>query len=320
MSNVEKTKKISIWKKMAKLLGTNDEADTRARKKATPAFALIMTGLAVFHLVIFYIYLNLEGILLSFQDLDRSWTFGNYLYIFQQFVQDDGIMKESLINTLIYWAVGYFIIQTLNVIIAYFFYKKIRWHKFFLSIFYMHNIVGTVVMSLIYKQVIGPDGPLVELLLKLGVISERLQFLSDSRYAMIASVGYSLWTLVGSVLLYSCAAMARIPTSMLEAAELDGITPFKEFIHIILPAISGTLSTLYLIGISGILYASGATLFLTEGKYGTMTFSFWMFNQLYAMNSTGTSAALGIVLMLITIPLVFFAKWLLAKITSEVEY
>ena len=320
MSDAKQNKKISIWQKMAKLLGTKDEADIRARRKATPGFVLLMTGLAVFHLIVFYIYLNVEGILLSFQDLERKWTFGNYLYIFQQFIHDDGIMKESLVNTLIYWAVGYFVIQTLNVIIAYFFYKKIRWHKFFLSIFYIHNIVGTVVMSLVYKQVIGPDGPLVEMLLKLGIISERLQFLNDSRYAMMASVGYSLWTLVGSVLLYSSAAMARIPQSMLEAAELDGITPFKEFVHIILPAISGTLSTLYLIGISGILYASGATLFLTEGMYGTMTFSFWMFHQLYAMNSTGTSAALGIVLMLITIPLVFFAKWLMAKMTSEVEY
>lgn len=313
-------KQISIWKRLGKILGTHDAGDVRARKKATPGFAIIMTGLAVFNLIVFYIYLNIEGVLLSFQDLEREWTLGNYKYIISQFILDDGTMREALKNTLIYWAVGYFGIQTLNVIIAYFFYKKIRWYKFFMCIFYMHNIIGSVVMSLIYKQVIGPDGPFVELLLKMGVISERLQFLSDSRYAMIASVGYSVWMLVGSVMLYSCAAMARIPTSMLEAAELDGISPLKEFIYIVLPAISGTLSTLYLIGISGILYAGGATLFLTEGKYGTMTFSFWMFRELYSMNSTGTSAALGIVLMLITIPLVFFAKWLMAKISTEVEY
>ena len=68
-----------------------------------------------------------------------------------------------------------------------------------------------------------------------------------------------------------------------------------------------------------LVYNAGA-MYEEEGKYGTMTFSFWMFQQLYSMNSTGTSAALGIILMLITIPLVFFTKWLMAKMTTEVEY
>lgn len=313
-------KKVTIWKKLAKLLGTNDTGDIRARKKASPGFVLIMTGLAVFNLIVFYIYTNIEGIMLAFQDLEGKWTLGNFQYIIQQFIQDDGIMRESLRNTVIYWATGYFIIQTLNVIIAYFFYKKIRGYKFFRAVLYAHNILGTAVMAMIYKQIIGPEGPLVEMLLRTGVITDRIQFLSDSRYAMLASIGYTLWLVTGSVMLWSSGAMARIPASMFEAAELDGITPFKEFTYIVLPSISGTLSTLYLIGMSGILYASGATLFLTEGNYGTMTFSFWIFNQLYSMNSTGTAAALGIIITLITIPLILVTKWLFAKVTSEVEY
>lgn len=316
----ERTKKrLGLWKFLAKVLKTHDAGDVRARKKGSFGFIFVMTFLAFFNLIVFYIYLNIEGILISFQDR-TGWTLGNYRYVIQQFVQDDGTMKIALKNTLIYWSVGYFIIQTLNIVMAYFFFKKIRGYKFFRAIFYAPNIIGVAVMSLMYKQIIGPEGPLVEILIKMGVISERLQFLHDSRYAMAASVGYSLWLLTGGVMLMSCGAMARIPSSTFEAAALDGITPLKEFTHIVVPSISGTLSTLYLIGMGGLLYSGGATLFLTEGNYNTTTFSFWMFQQLYSANSTGTSAALGIILTLITIPIIVVTNWLLQKMTTEVEY
>ena len=313
-------KKTSVWKFLAKILKTNDEGDVRARKKASLGFTFVMTFLAVFNLIVFYIYLNLEGFLISFQDLEGDWTFGNYTYIFNQFVLDDGTMRVALKNTLIYWAVGYFIIQTLNVVIAYFFFKKIRGYKFFRAVFYAPNVIGMAIMAMMYKQIIGPEGPLVDVLLKAGIITERIQFLSDSRYAMMASVGYTVWLITNSVMLYACGAMIRIPKSTFEAAALDGIPPWKEFTHIVIPCISGTLSTLYLIGIGSVFYASGATLFLTEGNYGTTTFSFWMFQQLYSANSTGTSSALGIILMLATIPIVLVTKWLFDKVTSEVEY
>lgn len=316
----ERTKKrFRLWQFLAKVLKTHDEGDVRARKKGSFGFVFIMTFLAVFNLIVFYIYLNLEGILISFQNA-TGWTLGNYQYVIGQFAQDDGMMRIALKNTIIYWSVGYFIIQTLNIVMAYFFFKKIRGYKFFRAIFYAPNIIGVAVMSLMYKQIIGPEGPLVEILMKIGVLSERLQFLHDSRYAMAASVGYSLWLITGSVMLISCGAMARIPSSTFEAAALDGITPFKELTRIVIPSISGTLSTLYLVGVGGLLYSGGATLFLTQGDYGTTTFSFWMFQQLYSANSTGTSAALGIILTLITIPIIVVTNWLLQKMTSEVEY
>ena len=115
-------------------------------------------------------------------------------------------------------------------------------------------------------------------------------------------------------------AMTQIDPSVIEAAELDGITPLKEFIHIVLPLISGTLSTLYIIGISGILGAGGATLYLTNGKYGTMTLSFWLFQQVRDSGSVGTSAAMGLLMTAVSTPLVFIVKWIAGKLIPEVSF
>mgnify|MGYP001633069171 CR=1 FL=1 len=290
-------------------------------KQGKAWFALILLIPALFNFFLFWLYPNFDSILLSFQDSHGEWTIGNYDYVLVNLFSASGeIFSEALRNTLIYFSVGYFITQTLNVILAYFFYKKIAGYRIFRFLFYMPNILATVIMVSVYKSMLGPQGPIMTAIYQWGWVQEPIRLFSDTRYAMWASVGYSVWLYVGAVMLWSSGAMARIPKQLLEAAALDGITPWREFIYIVLPMISGTLSTLYIIGIAGILSSGGATLYLTFGDYGTMTLSFWIFKQVYTGGGTGTSSALGILMTLVTIPLIFIVKWLSGKISSDVEY
>ncbi len=290
-------------------------------KQGKAWFALILLIPALFNFFLFWLYPNFDSILLSFQDSHGEWTIGNYDYVLVNLFSASGeIFSEALRNTLIYFSVGYFITQTFNVILAYFFYKKIAGYRIFRFLFYMPNILATVIMVSVYKSMLSPQGPIMTAIYQWGWVQEPIRLFSDTRYAMWASVGYSVWLYVGAVMLWSSGAMARIPKQLLEAAALDGITPWREFIYIVLPMISGTLSTLYIIGIAGILSSGGATLYLTFGDYGTMTLSFWIFKQVYTGGGTGTSSALGILMTLVTIPLIFIVKWLSGKISSDVEY
>lgn len=290
-------------------------------KQGKAWFALILLIPALFNFFLFWLYPNFDSILLSFQNSHGEWTIGNYDYVLVNLFSASGeIFSEALRNTLIYFSVGYFITQTFNVILAYFFYKKIAGYRIFRFLFYMPNILATVIMVSVYKSMLGPQGPIMTAIYQWGWVQEPIRLFSDTRYAMWASVGYSVWLYVGAVMLWSSGAMARIPKQLLEAAALDGITPWREFIYIVLPMISGTLSTLYIIGIAGILSSGGATLYLTFGDYGTMTLSFWIFKQVYTGGGTGTSSALGILMTLVTIPLIFIVKWLSGKISSDVEY
>ncbi len=290
-------------------------------KQGKAWFALILLIPALFNFFLFWLYPNFDSILLSFQNSHGEWTIGNYDYVLVNLFSASGeIFSEALRNTLIYFSVGYFITQTFNVILAYFFYKKIAGYRIFRFLFYMPNILATVIMVSVYKSMLSPQGPIMTAIYQWGWVQEPIRLFSDTRYAMWASVGYSVWLYVGAVMLWSSGAMARIPKQLLEAAALDGITPWREFIYIVLPMISGTLSTLYIIGIAGILSSGGATLYLTFGDYGTMTLSFWIFKQVYTGGGTGTSSALGILMTLVTIPLIFIVKWLSGKISSDVEY
>ncbi len=283
-------------------------------------FAYLLLIPALFNFILFWCVPNVNSIVLSFTDRNYQFTLDNYKNVLGEFSNADGVFVEALRNTFIYFSFGYFITQTMNILLAYFFYKKIAGTKFFRFLFYIPNMLATVIMTTLYTTIIGAEGPVISILYDWGWISERYALLFDSRFAMPASVGYSLWTCVGGVLLWSSGAMARVPKEMLEAASLDGITWWGEIIYIILPMISGTLSTLYIIGIGGILTASGATMYLTFGEYGTMTLSFWIFRDVYQGGNGGASSALGLLMTLVTTPLVFLVKWLAGKVSMDVEY
>ena len=283
-------------------------------------FAYLFLLPAMFNFALFWCVPNVDSIFMSFTDRAGAFTWDNYVYVLEEFSSTGGILFEAVRNTLIYFCFGYFITQTMNVLLAYFFYKKIRGTKFFRFLFYVPNMLATIIMTTLYTTIMSPEGPVIALLYKWGWISEKYALLQDSRFAMAVSLGYSLWTYVGAVLLWASGAMARVPKELLEAASLDGISWWGEIIYIILPMISGTLSTLYIIGIGGILTASGATMYLTFGEYGTMTLSFWIFRDVYQGGGGGTSSALGLLMTLVTTPLIFFVKWLAGKVVPEVEY
>ena len=181
-------------------------------------------------------------------------------------------------------------------------------------------MISGIVWVATYKIIIGSEGPLMELLVKLNLIDKPLLLLNNMETAMGASVAFSLWLSIGGQFLWFSGAMARIPVDVLEAASLDGITPFKELIHIILPMISQTLVTIYVLGITGILGAGGHTLLLTFGEYGTMTLSFYITKTILTGGSPNMAAALGLMMAGITIPLVYGVKFIGDKISVLVEY
>jgi ABC-type sugar transport system permease subunit len=122
------------------------------------------------------------------------------------------------------------------------------------------------------------------------------------------------------VLLYSN-AMEQIAPSVLEAAELDGITPLREIWSIILPCIMGTVSTFMIASIAGI-FTSQANLYSFYGEDAmnfpkTNTLGYYMFvivqpgSRLgFGRDYYGYASALGLCCTAVVIvPTVLFRKF-----------
>ena len=104
---------------------------------------------------------------------------------------------------------------------------------------------------------------------------------------------------------------------MVEAANLDGATGFKEFWHISLPQVYPTLSVFIVTGIASI-FTNQFNLFTFYGTSAPyQTFGYYLYKETLNHNTDlpyfPKLAAFGLMMAIVAIPLTFLVRWLLEK-------
>ncbi|MBO5481562.1 MAG: sugar ABC transporter permease [Clostridia bacterium] len=286
---------------------------------AATGFLFSMLTVQVVNFFVFYVCVNFESIMLAFKLPNGTFSLRNFEWVFQDFVKEDSVMVEALINTLTCFFVDYVIMYMVALFLSYFLYKKIAGYKFFRVMFYIPSILSAVIMTTIFKTIIGPSGPVYQMLETISG-TEPPEFFADSRYAMNAIIIYNCWVGFGGGTIILTGAMSRIPRDVLEAGLVDGISPVRELFSMIIPMVWPTISTQLITGLAGIFSASGPILLLTNGEYKTMTISFYIFDQVNRYNAYNEASAIGFIYTLIGIPIVLGGRWLCGRIQEDVEY
>ena len=102
-----------------------------SKKKYQWKRALFIVGMIlvpILHFLIFYLYVNLDSVLMAFQKFEQGKmkvSFGNFTLFFKQITDTESQIVESLKNTLTFFSVNLFLLLPLTLFIAYFIYKKI---------------------------------------------------------------------------------------------------------------------------------------------------------------------------------------------------
>jgi len=84
-------------------------------------------------------------------------------------------------------------------------------------------------------------GVINESLLKLHLIDSPIAWLAEDRFSLGILVLVDVWKTSPFMALLLLAGLQSIPKSVYEAAKLEGISPWKEFIHITLPLLKPAL-------------------------------------------------------------------------------
>lgn len=290
-------------------------------------FIITIIGFQLVNFAIFYVVQNFNSIIMAFQLKKQGgiiWTFENFSRIYNAFFRNSGENELiiSLINTFRFFLLG-LIMFPVSFVTSYFMFKKVVGHNFFRLVFFVPSILSAVVWTTLYKEIVGPEGPIVKLLMLLQNSDEPILLLADPKHAIWTVMAYSVWMgIAGNFILYG-GALSRIPTEVIEAGQLDGIGWFTEMTRVIIPLIFPTIGMLLLLQLTGIFTASGQILLLTNGAFETNTISFFIFQNVYNIPETSNqynyASAVGIVFTLLTIPIVFIVRSLLNKI-EDVQY
>ncbi len=289
-------------------------------KRIDYVFIIVMLAIPIIHWLVFWLYVNFNSILMAFKIPTGDWSMASI----EQVLRDLNSPSTSDLLTPIKNTVIYFIKDVLmlpiQLLVAYFLYKKVRGWRFYQVIFYLPAIVSGVAMANMFIRLVRFDGPVGIILGKLGV-DPIPNFFKNSDYATNTILFYSIWMGFGGQMLLFGGALARIPLELLESARLDGITTFKEFIYLIFPLVWGTMSTILILVMAQIFAMNGNILLFTNGDFKTSTIGFWIFNKvrLGGVAAYNEVAAAGLLFTVVGVPIILFLKWLIEKVPT-VEY
>ncbi len=132
-------------------------------------------------------------------------------------------------------------------------------------------------------------------------------FWAGPSLALLTIMLYNLWVFVGYNSVIFLAGLGSIPSSMYEAAEIDGANRWKTFRHITLPMLSPTIYFLSIITVMGVFKAITHVLVLrTDAARGTVdTAGLYIFDQFYQATRFGYAAAIAILLFIVILSLTF---------------
>lgn len=280
-----------------------------------------MLTIPIIHWFVFWLYVNINSIMLAFQLPTGDWSLQQFKSLFYElFSAPSSDIKIAIRNTIIYFVNSLFIIMPLSLFLSYFFYKKIFAYKTLRVILYLPAIISSVAMTSAFMSIIDREGLFGKLLLKMGRPEAEIpELLADARYATWAMVVYCTWTGVGTGTLLFQGAMARIPTEVLEAARLDGCTAGTELFRIILPMIWPTISTQMMLLLTALFNASGPILLITQGTHETTTIAYWIFDCVKNRGTLNLVSAAGLFFTAIGVPFILGIRWLIERIPA-VEY
>ena len=290
-------------------------------KRSMAIFAWAVMSVQVVLFAVFYVYKNFSAIALAFKDpATNAFTLGNFKYVFSEIVSSSGgsTLFIAFRNTAIFFVLG-LALMVPNIIISCVLYKRIWGYKIFQVIFFFPTIIGSMVWAAAYKNFIAPNGPMFSLLMKMHWVSEVPEILADSRYALQGVMGMSIWLGLPSNMLLYCGSLARVPKEVIEAGKLDGITFFKEVRHLLIPLIWPLISTNIIFAFIGFFNSSGNVLLLTQGKYNTTTFSYWIYEQVVIGDRYNVPSALGLIMTVLTLPFALIGHKL-AGLVETVEF
>ncbi len=309
------------------------KASQKSFKREALVFNFVCMLIPVLHWLVFWLYVNLQTIMLAFKNpLTEAWDFSvNYKWLWHTQINLDpsasvytGSLIQAFRNTMLFFGISVFFTLPMSVVIAYFIYKKIWGYKLFRLAFYLPAVIPAIVMTTVYQQV-TQHGGVVDQIFGGVPLGGLLETPDTALGAVVAFVLICSFTT--NVLLFS-GGMARVPLEVVEAAKLDGCGPFQEIIFLIVPLIWPTVTTQIILAFTNMFNGGGPILLLTQGKNGTANLSYWLF---YQIAGTGRAAipdggagvyrvsAVGLLLTLIAVPVILIVRKIFDKVEA-VEY
>lgn len=208
--------------------------------------------------VVYYIvfrYIPMAGNIIAFRRYRAgSSIFGDEwsgLKYFNQFVMDQNFWR-AFRNTLLLNFKYLIVSFPLTLIFALLLneVKNVAFKKVVQTISYLPHFISMVIVAGMVREVLSTSGPINNLIKAMG--GEAITFISLPEWFTSIFVVSGVWQGIGWGTILYLAAMSGINPELYEAAALDGANKFQQCLHVTIPAILPTVSTLLVLNVGSL--------------------------------------------------------------------
>jgi alpha-glucoside transport system permease protein len=123
----------------------------------------------------------------------------------------------------------------------------------------------------------------------------------NSFFLMIVVV----WLNAGFSMVMLSSAIKAVPEETIEAARIDGAGPFKIFTGVIIPQIRGTIMSVFITTVIGVMKIFDIVLAMTGGNFNTSVLGYEYYRLFFVESNIGGSAAVVSILCILIAPLMW---------------
>lgn len=243
----------------------------------------------------------IRGIIYSFTN---SRGFGNYDYVgfrnYMDLFTDTRVLKS-------YWftfklaIVTTIVVNVISLLLALALNSKIRAKSFFRGVYFLPNILGSLVVGYIFNYFFTYIVPAVADMV--GVEGLKSSILSNPNTAWIGIMIVCAWQAIAMNTIIYISGLQTVPVDVYEAGELDGATGIMKFRKLTFPLIIPFFSINMVLCIKNFLMVFDQIMALTKGgpAQSTESISYLIYNNGMSGGQFGFQSANAVVFFIVIV-------------------
>lgn len=262
-----------------------------------------MRNVSLAALVVYFSVFMIYPIFKAFAGSMHEWNplIGTYKWVgFDNFRQvlSDGLFWKSIGNTAVFCLVSVVFRIVLGLGLALLLSSKLVKAKDTLrGLFYMPTITPMVAVAFVWVWMFDPQFGMIDRVLGLDI-----NWLKDPNWALPAVIIMTIWKDFGYAVVLYLGALMSLPSSVYEAAAIDGANAWQTFWKITLPLLKPMTLFIVITSLISYLQAYVQIMIMTGGGPGTQTYtiSYLIFDEAFQKYKFGSASAMSVLLFIMT--------------------
>lgn len=231
------------------------------------------------------------------------------------------LMKDKMFWTSTYHSVLLAVFSAISLIaylvISLILASKIKGAGLLRKIYLIPMLLSSVAIAQLWLKIFDPtNGMLNKLLEMFGVVNTPI-WLADPNLVLYSIFIPIVWQYAGFYIIIYYAALKGVPDEIIEAAKIDGATPFQIAYKIKLPLIAPVIKVTIVLAIVGSLKYFDLIYVMTGGgpNGGSEVMASYMYKEAFKTYNFGYGSAIGFALLVICLVM----TWVIQKLTASKE-